>query len=295
VKPATISGWNDALKAWLLPNIGNLPLSEVTNKAARELVEKMTVAGLSQKTIISYFQVVQMVVASAVNEEGDQIYPRNWNRDFVGLPVIQRDRQRRPTITQADLETLLSSIKIPKYRMLFALLPGTGLRIGEALGLKRDHLSSDCRVLHVKQSVWRGQEQEPKTLNAVRVIDLPEALAKVVREYVSEKTGYLFATKQGKPLRTENIRRFLRRAAGRTIGFHVFRRYRAAVLRKARVPEDLIKLWLGHAQGLTDRYAAQLRDDVAYRQEWCERVGLGFNCDTCDTKTSLQSDDEKAA
>jgi hypothetical protein len=66
-------------------------------------------------------------------------------------------------------------------------------------------------------------------------------------------------------------------------------------LRKERVPEDLLKLWFGHAQDLTDRYAAQLRDDVAYRQEWAERVGLGFNCDTCDTKTSLQSDDEKAA
>ena len=112
---------------------------------------------------------------------------------------------------------------------------------------------------------------------------------------MAEKTGYLFATKQGRPLRTENIRRLLRRAAGRTLGFHVFRRYRAAVLRKARVPEDLIKLWLGHAQDLTDRYAAQLRNDVEYRQEWAERVGLGFSCDTCDTKTSLPSDAQKAA
>src|SRR6266702_2490027 len=29
--------------------------------------------------------------------------------------------------------------------------------------------------------------------------------------------------------------------------------------------------------GLTDRYAAQLRDDVAYRSEWCKRAGLGFS------------------
>src|ERR1700730_14442434 len=55
-------------------------------------------------------------------------------------------------------------------------------------------------------------------------------------------------------------------------GYHAFRRFRFAVLRKAGVPDDLIKLWLGHSQNLIDLYAAQLRYDVAYRREWCERL-----------------------
>jgi len=42
------------------------------------------------------------------------------------------------------------------------------------------------------------------------------------------------------------------------------------------VPENLIKLWLGHSQNLMDLYAAQLRHDVVYRREWCESAGLGF-------------------
>lgn len=38
-----------------------------------------------------------------------------------------------------------------------------------------------------------------------------------------------------------------------------FRRFRAAHLRKNRVPWDLQKLWLGHAnKDVTDRYAEQL-------------------------------------
>jgi len=41
--------------------------------------------------------------------------------------------------------------------------------------------------------------------------------------------------------------------------------------------ENLIGLWLGHARTLTDRYAAQLQNDVQYRAEWCERAGLGFS------------------
>jgi len=42
------------------------------------------------------------------------------------------------------------------------------------------------------------------------------------------------------------------------------------------VPENLINPWMGHSQNLTDLYAAQLRYDVAYRREWCESAGLGF-------------------
>ena len=33
--------------------------------------------------------------------------------------------------------------------------------------------------------------------------------------------------------------------------------------------------WLGHSENLVDLYAAQLRDDVAYRREWCE--GLAWD------------------
>jgi integrase len=66
-------------------------------------------------------------------------------------------------------------------------------------------------------------------------------------------------------------------STGKRVGFHAFRRYRAAVLRKGQVPEGLITLWLGHARTLTDRYATQLREDAQYRSEWCERAGLGFS------------------
>jgi len=33
---------------------------------------------------------------------------------------------------------------------------------------------------------------------------------------------------------------------------------------------------MGHSQSLMDFYAEQLWLDVAYRREWCESAGLGF-------------------
>jgi integrase len=116
----------------------------------------------------------------------------------------------------------------------------------------------------------------------------------MVREFISNKEGYLFATAKGKPLQPRNVLRVLH-ATGKPVGFHAFRRYRAAVLRKAQVPEVLIVLWLGHAQNLTDRYAAQLREDVAYRVEWCNRAGLGFSVVTLVTQNVVPFDARKVA
>lgn len=276
VKPATISGWLHSLDKWVLPNLGDLLLTDVGNAALKRMVETMFCAGLSPQTIVTHSKVVKMVVASAVNSEGEQIHPRKWNHDFIGLPIVQPEKQRRPTITESELGEILASTK-GRYAMLFALLAGSGLRIGEALGLKSIDLSPDCRVLHVQRSVWHGQEQQPKTPNAVREIDIAEPLSQLLREYVEGKSGYLFAAASGRPLQSRNVLRALH-ATGKKVGFHAFRRFRTERLRRAQVPEDLIKLWLGHSKNtVTDFYAGGLSKDLVWRQEWCDRVELGFS------------------
>lgn len=51
---------------------------------------------------------------------------------------------------------------------------------------------------------------------------------------------------------------------------------RTTWLRKNRTPEDLIRFWLGHAdETVTDGYS-KLREDVQYRSEVADKVGLGF-------------------
>jgi integrase len=294
VKAATIYGWRHSLNKWLLPILGDVSLADVGNAALKRMVEKMAAAGLAPQSIVSHSRVVKMVVASAVNDEGERIYPRTWNHDFCGIPIVDPTKQHRPTVARAELETILADIK-PKYAALVSLLAGTGLRIGEALGLKVTDLSPDCQVLNVQRSVWQGREQEPKTPNAVRVVDIPEQLAQVLRELVDGKSGYLFATRDGKPLQPRNVLRNFH-IAGAKFGFHALRRFRAETLRRARVPEDLIRLWLGHAaRSMTDIYAVGLRDDQAWRQEWCERAGLGFQLGHVGTKNVLPINSVKVA
>jgi integrase len=275
VKPATISGWRDALNAWLLAHLGEKLLSDVSNKAVRDLVEKMSQAGLSPKTIVNYVQVVKLVMASAVDDEGEQIYPRRWNHDFIQLPMVRKDKQFRPTVTEADLKEILSTVKKRKYYVLFALLAGTGLRIGEALALRSTDFGPECRLLHVRRSIWRGREQEPKTPNALRIVDIPEVLACELRGYVVGVNGYLFGTAQGKPLQQRNVLRILHTV--RHVGFHSFRRFRLTWLRKNGAPRDLERFWMGHASEEVGDLYSKLKEDVAFRQEWAGRIGLGFD------------------
>ena len=67
------------------------------------------------------------------------------------------------------------------------------------------------------------------------------------------------------------------------------------VLRIAQGPEDLIGLWLKHGRSLTDCYAIQLREDVAYRSEWCERADFGVQLGYVGLQNVVPIDSEKAA
>ncbi len=275
IKPATLAGLRHSLDKWLLPNIGEVRLADVGNPTLKKLIDIMSAGGLSPKSMVTHSRVLKTVVASALNQDGEPLYARKWNHNFVGLPIIDPTKQHRPTVTKEQVEKILAEIN-PRFRVLIAVLAGLGLRIGEALGLQTDDFDDDCRILHVRRSVWGCKIQEPKTSNAVRVVDVPESLARVLRDYIEKRSGLLFATRDGKPLSQRNVLRPLYNA-GADYGFHAFRRFRTQTLRRDRVPEDLVRLWLGHANtSVTDIYANGLREDLTWRREWCERAGLGF-------------------
>jgi hypothetical protein len=155
--------------------------------------------------------------------------------------------------------------------------------------IERAGINSNC-VLYARTAPGTKFEQQaewwieglttrrrrpPKTASAVRLVDIAEPLAQVLCQYTSGLDGHLFTNLNGGRLDQRNVFDALH-IVGKRGGFHVFRRFRFALLRKEGIPEHLIKLWLGHPQDLTDRYAAQLNEDVAYRREGRERAGLGF-------------------
>ena len=293
IKQATIDNWQFALDKWVLPHIGDMPLADVSNAALKTLIDKMVDAGLSAKSIVNYTLPVKMVVASAVDSDGEQIYRREWNHDFVEMPIVKSERQHKPAFTKELVEKTLKAAwerAKRRYFAFFALLAGSGLRVGEALALRTDSFSRDCRVIHVTRSMYRRKEQAPKSESSIRDVDIPDSLAAVMRDYIKDKSGYLFVNRYGNPWPQRNLLRTLHEFAGEPIGFHAFRRFRCSVLESADVPSTLQDIWLGHApKSIRERSYSQLRKDVVKRQQWCQRVGLGFELNYNELRDSLPS------
>jgi integrase len=288
VAPSTIESWRNSLDAWTLPNLGSLPLALVGNKALRELVDKMVTAKLAPMTIRNYTLVVKKVVASAVNDEGDQLYPRTWNKDTIDMPKVVPSAQNTPCSTN-EIVTGLVAIMEGQGRMLIGLLAGSGLRVGEALGIEIDkHISADYRTLFIRQKVRRGKiEQFLKNDAGDRDVDLHPVLASHLREYIgSRKSGLLFCNGKGKPLSQTNLlRRVLHPALARLTppqpqaGFHAFRRYRNTYLvtkEDPAVPLHLISYWLGHGGRTMTAHYTKLKGKAEYRVRKAEEAGLGF-------------------
>jgi integrase len=169
----------------------------------KELVSKMAGAGLSPKSLHNYVQVVKMVVASAVNEQGEEVYPRRWNHEFIDLPEVEN--QRTPTFTSEEISIIVASAD-RQFQMLYALLGAAGLRIGEALGLEIKHISDDCATITVRQSVWNSRVQFPKTSRAIRDVDLHADLAATLRKFIGGRTaGFLFQTQAGRSISQSDI------------------------------------------------------------------------------------------
>lgn len=232
LKQATIDNWQFALDKWILPRIGDMPLAAVSNATLKSLIDDMVAGGLGEKSIVNYTLPVKMVVASAVDSDGEQIYRRAWNHDFVEMPIVKSERQYKPAFTKELVEKVVKAAwerAKRRYFALFALLAGSGLRVGEALALRPEDFSPDCRVVHVTRSLYRGKEQPPKSESSIREVDIPDSLAAVMRDYVMGKTGYLFATRFGRPFSQRNLLRTLHEFAGESIGFHAFRRFRCSV------------------------------------------------------------------
>jgi hypothetical protein len=121
-KPSTLANWSSVVSVHIMPAIGNEPLETFGNAKLKTFAAGLR--HLAPKTQHEIVRVVKMVVASAVDEDGEYRYARNWNSKFIDLPRVEN--QHSPTIDTKTIERLLRERK-PRYAVLYSLLAGTGL------------------------------------------------------------------------------------------------------------------------------------------------------------------------
>ena len=134
---------------------------------------------------------------------------------------------------------------------MFILCGAAGLRIGEGLGLEiGKHFSEDFRTLTIAQKVRHCvAEDRLKNDNAARQVDLPPSVTDLLKKSAgNRKSGFLFASKQGKPIRLSNIVRRHLHLALKALNF---------VNPHKHLEEQL-------SSGLGERHEAQFIDDQQF-------------------------------
>lgn len=276
IKPGVIANRQYALDKHVLPLLGEYPVSDVRNGALRTLVEALLAKGLKPSTIQTSTQVLKAVVASVEDADGNQLYPVVWNKKFV--PIINPATQNRPTFSRDELQKLVNGTD-GLLQLAVIVLGSTGVRISELLGLEIKHFDGSC--LRIEQTSCRGLIQTPKTANGYRMVDLEQRVANLLRGYLGPRTsGFVFATRSGRPIGTRNFLRLLyvnlERLEFPRRGFHAFRRFRNSYLRNQFCPPGLLRYWMGHAaHGMSDVYDRSF-EDAPFRQAVANKVGVGF-------------------
>ena len=273
-KAATIRKYEASLEH-AISLFGNRDLSEINNNALKTLVAKLSADGLSASTITGVVVVVKLVVASAVNDQGDEIYPRTWNHEFMDLPEIHVNDQKRPRMAPEQVTGAISRIN-GQYKALCVLLAGTGLRIGEALVLTSEDWDRQNMTISVtKTAVGTEVQGCTKTQAGNRVVDLAPELNAFLIQTLGDVQGLLFKSSTGGVIQYAVAHAHAHEAG--IPGFHSLRRFRTTHLNRMNCPSGLERFWIGHAMsGAHERYIG-FQGEVTARKAEVSRIGLGFS------------------
>ena len=274
-----------ALNKWILPEIGDLLLSNVHNITVKPLVDKMK-KSLSARSVNKYVEYIGQIVASLKDgKTGEPIHPRKWDSSVMDLPLVNAKRQRRPALKLDSINTLVLESE-GNEQALYVLLAATGMRISEALALEAKHFVNNSRTIQVCQQVDRDRPRIVdylKTDAGSREVDLSTEVAEYLRVLINGRDGLLFQTRNGTPYLHNNLeQRWLKprlqamKIDEKGMGFHAFRRFRKTWLRGERCQEDINNFWMGHQPETMSELYSRMEFELERRLDEAEKIGVGF-------------------
>jgi integrase len=245
-KPSTQVTIRSHLRKHLIPFFGRWQMREIGPEEVQRFVSSVKVSG---KTAKNLFATMQMLWKSA----------RVWGyvaHDAVsGVVLPKRQRVAPRFFSVEEIQQILASANEP-YRTFYWLALETGMRAGELCGLRVEDFDWQRGLVSVRQSVWRGKFQSPKSENAERCFALsPRLLAHVadcLRRWKPNERGLVFATRNGTPwdanlLVKRKLYPLLDSLSIERGGLHAFRHTNSTLMDRLGVPLKVRQQRLGHS------------------------------------------------
>jgi integrase len=275
-----------AMRKWIYPAIGDLPLRLVDNLSAKPLVEKMCASGLKPRTVNKYAEYIKQVVRSLKAPNGEPVHKRTWDAETMDLPIVEYSEQKRPSLKAKTISDLIAASS-GSEQALYVLLAATGMRISESLALETRHFINGGRTIKVEQQVMKDCPRIVtylKTSAAKREIDLHPDVAEFLQRYTTGASGLLFCTANGTPHLYANLedrwltpRLINMGLEQKGMGWHAFKRFRKTWLRGQRCLEDINNFWMAHKPQTMSELYSHLHEELEMRLVEAERVEYGFD------------------
>lgn len=289
-KPGGKIHYKGMLKNHVLPALGNIRLRDVHPQHVQNLVRAKLEKGLSVQTVRHIRNTVSAIFRHAKRQHA---YAGDLPTEGVRLPEMHTEERRALTWEQVKL--VASHINRPDLEALVIVLALTGLRIGEALGLRWRRINLEGQpallgnellpgyTLAVRESYTLGSYGTLKSRSSRRNIPLSSEVwyqlsrLKLAAKFTAPDDP-VFAGANGKPLDRHNVsNRWLKVAAKAAgvpwVSFHSFRHTSATLSDHAGLSVAERQRILGHASpGMTLEYT---HADMELVRERMEQIGKG--------------------
>jgi integrase len=236
----------------LVPRFGDQQISDITRQEVQAYIAHLTRTGYAPKTIDHIHDVLSAVLRTAVKWGHLQDNPAS----DVNLPTLKTVRPKW-VLTTRQAALLLEAMP-PLGRTMVGLAMLSGVRRGELFALRWRDLDEQDRTLAVREAVYEGHFDTPKTDAGVRQIPLSDTARKLVADWRTRIKGVdpdalVFSTWSGKPISPNNVLRRHVFPACEALGLkHVtwltLRRTYSSWAHEKGVPGKVVAQLMGHAK-----------------------------------------------
>lgn len=287
IKPATYADYERSARTYVIPTVGHIELEHLT--AAHLTTAYGTLLrsggrngqGLSPKSVAHVHKAVSRLLADAMRDD-------KVKRNVAHLADAPSGNSGRVAIWQSEeLRTFLDATRNDRTYPLWLLLATTGVRRGEAAGLRWSSVDlergrvtiSEARVVvdHVVMTSTpktdRGRRTiaiDPVTVAALRSWRAKQAEERLAAGPAWQDSDHVFTWEDGQPFHpnviTRTFKRLAKNAGLQPIRLHALRHSYATAAIEAGVDVKVLSERLGHASiGITlDIYGHVLeRQDAA--------------------------------
>ncbi len=194
------------LRCHLIPAFGRMAMGAIGKADLLALRSRLCQPDPANGKVLSASRVnhIMTVLRMIVNEAAERFgYESPW-RNIKALPMPRSDLQ---PFTLEEVRRILARVQ-EDFRPYFTVRFFTGMRTGEIDGLPWENVDLNARVIHIHQSLVRGQVSKPKTSSSYRSIAMTQQVydaLMVQYQRTGKKSPFVFCARNGQPLNHRNV------------------------------------------------------------------------------------------